>query len=116
MIGKEKWMYEVRVKKGRVCEKCVERCWIEVEAQERRESERETEGENDKRRDSFLMGEERELRKIQSQGHLKGEVGESVDGEVMSDLRKVRSDLQLQRVGTASVDEILSRKAKEPLV
>lgn len=112
LLGKETWMFEAKVKKSRVCLGCQERCWMEVERQEREADEV---GKEDTRRDSFLMQEEKGVRKIQSDRNL-AEVGADAKIEDPSfveetvDLRKVRSDWQLQRATTASIDAILFKK------
>lgn len=59
LLGKEKWCYEARAKRTRVCKECQERCWremeremeVETEAEEKEEMEKE-----DDRRDPYLDG------------------------------------------------------------
>lgn len=68
VLGKEVWMFEAKVKRLRVCLGCQEKCWREVERQEREAGET---GKEDTRRDSFLMQEEKGVRKIQSERNLK---------------------------------------------
>jgi hypothetical protein len=123
-LGKKSWKYEARVQKTRICERCQNKCWAEVEARHLeeeitvRQAEKEEKGQQDNRRDSFLMqgdvaAEEKSLRKVQSEKNLKA--GANPDSQTQKDpthvdttpdLRKVRSDRQLQRAPTMSIDEI----------
>lgn len=115
LLGKEKWVFEAKVKRSRVCGGCLERCWGEVERQEAASAAVKQE---DRRRDYFLMLEEKGMRRIQSERNLKGEVGVDVEKKMedpgfvkeTADLRKVRSDWQLQHATTASIDEVLVKK------
>jgi hypothetical protein len=140
-LGMGIWKYEVRVRKGGVCEGCRRRCWglvegsweeesgvaKEVEAAASVEASADSPKEGDKgkvgddgRRDSFLMlgEEEKGVRKVKSERNLKAEalfspIGEVAESGLMNELRKVRSDQQLQPrppTTTTSLDSILFTK------
>lgn len=125
-LGKKIWMYEARVKRSRICKKCQEKCWTEVEAQRDEAEFGKVEVVDDTRRDSFLMqgdvvGEEKGVRKIQSERNLKVNVSaealkteDPTYVEVTPDLRKVRSDQQLHRAAISFIDEILFVKSPPP--
>ncbi|QDS75561.1 hypothetical protein FKW77_005794 [Venturia effusa] len=113
ILGKEVWKFEARVKRSKVCAGCQERCWREVEKMEK-DAEM---ARADNRRDSFFMQEENGVRRIQSDRNLKEKVGVEIvktEGptivEVTPDLRKVRSDWQLQRTTTGSFEELICKE------
>jgi hypothetical protein len=130
-LGMVVWKYEVRVRRGGVCEGCWGRCWgfvgegeggaegegvgKEVTKGTKEEEEKKKKGKvgDDGRRDSFLMqGEEERIgvvRKVKSERNLIGSV--SADVHMENELRKVRSDQQLQpRPPTTSIDAIAFSK------
>jgi hypothetical protein len=83
MLGKDKWVYQARVCELSVCKMCKERCAKEQERKEKKRKEEEVKN----RRDSFLAQgpppevhlPDKDLRKIHSEGHLRGTMNWSID-------------------------------------